>query len=243
MDKKTIFILAAALIISVVGGYLSGSRSVNEVDIASRVVALITENINTQISQGMAKIGSQTSLDYLGVKQLEINGVSEFVKEWSIDSATSTYEWDNTVGHTLFVDLFTWTLSGVPSSTYVAFVGTSTRGFIPSEWSNVYPLRNVNSLISNLIIATSSAATSTSNTLLQGVGSPATTTSSFMIPVKHGETLRVLMMQRFAGLCNASVGTAGTNCESATSTARGFNVNGFFHAWATTTIQFPASAL
>src|SRR3990167_970395 len=110
MDKKTIFILAAALIISVVGGYLSGSRSVNEVDIASRVVALITENINTQISQGMAKIGSQTSLDYLGVKQLEINGVSEFVKEWSIGSATSTYEWDNTVGHTLFVDLFTWTL-------------------------------------------------------------------------------------------------------------------------------------
>lgn len=128
-----------------------------------------------------------------------------------IQPKTNTAFWKNTTGKTQYVDYVEVSTDNTASSTFAVYAyATSTAP--RTLYDFVAPVNNATTLLSinQFIIATTSAATTTTNIDKAFSGKT--------VRVSANSYLDVSLVQTFGSACTGSI------CETATSSNRGFNV-------------------
>lgn len=132
-----------------------------------------------------------------------------FTADGKIEARSNQAFWRNTTGRTVFVDLAEMVTTGVASTTFQFFIGTTTSASITDNFTNPYA-----SLVDAYSLATSSPAWRSVNSIKD----PGTNGRG-VIPVLSGEYVYFTFQQDNANACTGAI------CETATSTNRGFNVD------------------
>lgn len=128
----------------------------------------------------------------------------------TIPAGSNQASFRNTTGKTVYVDQVIVRTTGTASTTQRISVGSGSSATIADFTLPTYAL----SSLLNYVLATSSAATTTSS--VHGAGA---TDRAGVIAVADGDYINIALTQTFVqGNCSGSV------CETATSTNRGFNL-------------------
>lgn len=221
MNKKIIGLIIVSLCLGVAGLFLPVAK------IADKVF-------------GVADLTTITNR-FKFSHEVDFNGVSELWKTVAIGAGTSTAYYKNTTPGRVTVDFLAMQSTGTASSSYKIYAFATTTTNPPTQHLYTNPTATWNrSLLAGILIATSTAATSTNSVKLANYTN---TNSAGTIDLEVGESLQFFLLNS-SGVANVPLPTCnGDSCEAATSTNRGFNLNFQLHLFATTTTGFPDSSL
>lgn len=144
------------------------------------------------------------------IGQLGVRGFA-----FSIPAGQNQTSYRNTSGRRQYVDLLVMRTTGTASSTVTLTAGTST-----SSTFNSFLVQSSHKSLLNVALSTSTTATSTNS--VQGLGAPTGAPGAGVAKLEDGEYLNIGFYETYGYPCN------GATCESATSSARGYNVDGIF---------------
>lgn len=228
--KKLIF----WLIILGVGAYY-GSLHSGEVSLIVEKVKPIVEK-GVELSKKLSGEVAENNLsDNLGgvsgfgrIEYQDYGRIAESVIKLSLSAGTSTASWYNNTGDTVYVSWASLRTDGIASSSFGVYVGTSTLSALATYTT---PDKSGRSIIDGWNVATGTAATSTSNIYrhdaLQDVVAAIPANSYMVVSLFSGSRLAGTFAHNngcVGPAANGGNSATANNCEAATSTNRGFNL-------------------